>query len=372
MKLSETILLGMAIVLTACGDNTSNSDTADEIIELEITGSIGVEVGDSNYVLGAVQQVAHDTSGNILVLDRSACCVRVYSPSGEFIRQISNEGSGPGELLNPYSMFVAEDGRILVDSPYSGGMHAYTPDGEWLGLITTFYNNSPINTIGTKGNYYVAMRIIVVANESGGLDVDAFIGLFAEDEEPVIKYWENVFPFDPADLTTILRNSLTGRIFTADRDGNVFIAELTSENYLVQGFSEDGELFLEIRQNVEKVEKSQQEMDEEEAYIISYLNSLGISGLTMKYNPEPYRNTISDIETDGENRIWVRRGTVLEPVFDVYDYSGEKLFTASVPEAGDDAAYWDFTMDKFGILAYSLNPELFQEIYILKVPDLRQ
>ncbi len=376
MRLKKVVVIGAVFAFAGCGGGageTSEAESdsaAEETLELEITGTIGIEVGDSNYVLGAVQQIAHDLSGNILVLDRSACCVRVYSPSGEFIRQISREGSGPGEILNPFSIYVAEDGRILVESPYSGGMHAFTQSGEWLGLVTTFYSNPPMNTVGAAGSSYVAMRVVVDANESGELEVDAFIGLYEEDEEPVRKYWEAVFPFDRNDLTAFLKKSYMTHVFTADRDGNVFIAELTSEQYLVQGLRADGELFLEIRQDVDRVEKTQQEMDEEETYVISYLRSLGAEGVAMQFSPEPYRNSISDLEVDGEGRLWVRRGTVSEPVFDVYDYSGEKLFTASVPEAGDDAAFWDFTIDEFGIIAYSANPELFQQVYILEPSDL--
>ena len=108
-----------------------------------------------------------------------------------------------------------------------------------------------------------------------------------------------------------------------------------------------------------------EEIDEEETYIIAYLESLGANGVVLEFNANPYRNLISDIEVDGENRIWVRRGTVLEPVFDVYNFNGEMLFTATVPDAGDDAVFWDFTIDEQGIIAYSINPELYQQVYIL-------
>ena len=101
----------------------------------------------------------------------------------------------------------------------------------------------------------------------------------------------------------------------------------------------------------------------------AYLESMGAQGVLIEYNPDPLRDNISELEVDGENRIWVRRGTVIEPVFDVYDYEGEKLFTATVPEAGDDAFFWDFNIDEQGMIAYSLNPELFQQVYILGTPE---
>ncbi|MCK5036120.1 MAG: 6-bladed beta-propeller [Candidatus Sabulitectum sp.] len=363
------------LILSGCGNEEGNSgpgeisDSAPQMIQLSIVGTIGVELGDSNYVLGSVQQIDHDLDGNILVLDRSACCVRVYSPMGEFIRQISNEGSGPGELLNPMSMTVVGDGRVFVESPFSGGMHAFTTEGEWLGLVTPFTNNPPMNTIGADSNVYVAIRLQVLPDESGNLQVSTFIGRYEETEEPVVKYWEYEFPFDPNDLTALLMNTVMGHTFTADRAGNVFIAELTSEEYIVQGFRADGELFLEIEKDVESVAKTPEEIHDEETYVIAYLESIGASGVVLDFDPNPYRNTISEIEVDGEDRIWVRRGTAVEPVFDVYNFSGEKLFTASVPEAGDDSALWEFNIDEQGIIAYSINPELFQEIYILELPE---
>lgn len=41
------------------------------------------------------------------------------------------------------------------------------------------------------------------------------------------------------------------------------------------------------------------------------------------------------------------------------------LFTASVPDAGNDAVFWDFTSDEQGIIAFSMNPELYSQVYIL-------
>lgn len=363
------------LILSGCGIEEGNSepgeisDSVEQMVELTIVGTIGVELGDSNYVLGSVQQIDHDPDGNILVLDRSACCVRVYSPMGEFIRQISNQGSGPGELLNPMSMTVVGDGRIFVETPFSGGMHTFTTEGEWLGIVTPFYSNPPMNTIGADGNAYAAMRLEVLPNEGGDLICTTFIGRYEEGEEPVVKYWEYEFPFDPNNLTALLQNSLMGRVFTADRSGNVYIAELTSENYLVQGFRSDGELFFEVEKDVERVEKSAEEILDEELYVVAYLESMGAGGVVLEYNADPYRNSISEVEVDGEGRIWVRRGTALEPVFDVYNAAGEELFTASVPEAGDDAVFWDFNIDEQGIIAFSINPELFQEIYILELPE---
>jgi hypothetical protein len=147
----------------------------------------------------------------------------------------------------------------------------------------------------------------------------------------------------------------------------VFIAKLTSEEYLVQGFRADGELFMEIEKDAERVAKTPEEIQEEKIYVEAYTEAMGATGLLIDFHPEPLRDTISELEVDGEQHLWVRRGTVHEPVFDVYDYNGELLFTVNVPGAGADAQFWDFNIDEHGIIAFSSNPELFQKIYILQM-----
>jgi len=156
-------------------------------------------------------------------------------------------------------------------------------------------------------------------------------------------------------------------VVTVDRNGNVFMARQNPDEYLVQGFTAEGDLFLEIEREMDQVEKTPEEMEEEEIYIEALLESMGANGVVIEWIPDPHRAMISEIEVDGEDRIWVRRGTVLEPVFDVFDQGGVLLFTAEVPDAGSDAQFWDFNIDEHGIIAYSANPELFQQIYILQL-----
>ena len=374
MRIRIFVILVTGLFLTSCGGNAetdvsqpAEAGAEEDMVELEITATIGVELGDSNYVLGSVQRIDHDAQGNILVLDRSACCVRVYTPDGEFVRQISNQGSGPGELINPLDMAVLQDGRIIVETPWSGGLHGFTSEGEWLGILTPFYNNPPMGTVAADDSAYVASRLEVIPDESGDIICNAFIGRYELGELPVITYWENSFPFDPNDLTGLLMNSILGNVFTADPNGNVFIAEQTSDEYLLKGYTAEGELFLEIERDMERVEKTAAEIEDEIIYVEALLESMGANGVVIEWIPDPFRNMISELEVDGEEKIWVRRGTSDEPVFDVYDYHGNLLFTAYVPEAGTDAAYWNFNIDEHGIIAYSANPELYQQIYVLQL-----
>ena len=83
-------LLFLVSLLASCGGEPADTDTTgpagstETIRELIIVDSIGVELVDSNYVFGSIESSAHSINGNILILDRPACCTREYTHAGEF------------------------------------------------------------------------------------------------------------------------------------------------------------------------------------------------------------------------------------------------------------------------------------------------
>ncbi len=356
------------MLLLACGSGnpgTDASNNAPTILESTLRDSIGIEIGDSCYVFGWIQSACFDMEGDILVLDRAACRVSRYSADGGFVGSFGRRGSGPGELMNPLDMYVTEDGRVMVCSPWSGGLHAFSMDGEWLGLVTPFLNNPPMQLRGADGSAFIAIRFSVqeVGDE---LECRVLIGRYEEgDEEPSVIYWENSFPFDPTDITHMLRNSLYGFVFTADRQGNVFLAHL-SPDYIVEGFRAGGERFLTIERECPPVNKTPEEIQEEKEWIEGYLSSVGASGVVISFTPDPCRDAIAEVETDGMERLWIRRGTVAEPVFDVYDYDGNQLFTVNMPAM--DGTVWDYCFGPDAVVAYPLNPVEWQKLYIIDYP----
>lgn len=370
--IAASVLISFLVVACGSGNGTSPGDSTheeqEEFIEISIVDSIGVETGDIDYVFGAIQALEHGPDGLIYVLDMSKCCVNVYSPEGEFVRSIARQGSGPGEILNPLAMAVVGDGRILICSPFSGGIHSFFPSGEWEGISAEFTNNPPMGMIGADSNAYVAFKITIDVPEDE-IICNFIIGRYEESEEPVALYYEDSFIFDPTDLSSLLKRTMLNTIYYADREGRVFISPLSSEEYLVEVFSAEGEKILEFSGETVEVTKSEEEIADEKLWIETYLRNLGAGGVVIEYNPEPWRNQISDIGVDGYDRIWVRRGTVLSPVFDVFDMSGEKLFSASIPFIGDEGQFFEFIIDEYGMMAYSMNPENYQKIYLLEIPE---
>ncbi|NOQ23168.1 MAG: 6-bladed beta-propeller [Candidatus Aegiribacteria sp.] len=371
MMLAALFIISTAVVLSACGGNGSeisqvSPQETEERVSIAIVDSIGIELGDSNYVFANIMAVEYGPDGNIYVLDRGTYSLPVYSSDGEFIRRIANQGSGPGELMMPLAMALLGNGRIAICDPMQRGINTFTPEGQWEGVSMEFNNNPPMRMTGADSNAFVALKITIAFEEEP--TTSFIVGRYEDIPEPTAIYYEDEFPFNPEDLTEILNRTMFSTEYAADRNGNVYLTPMSTEDYIVRVFDRDGNMTLEFQREVDRVEKSEDEIAEEKRWMEAWLTSIVPQGVLIDYDPNPYRYMTTDIGYDSQNRIWVRRGTELVPVFDVYDMEGELLFIAEVEGAGEDAQYWDFMIDEHGMLAYSLNPELFHKIWIMELP----
>ncbi len=137
-------ILVIVVLSTGCGASEENRTASAQQVQLDSgpgvilfpVDSIGIEFGDSNYVMGGVEGVAFGPDGNIVILDCAMSCIRIYSPEGEFVRQISRRGNGPGELQSVAFLGISEAGLISMAGEGSEvlGIHQFDYDtGEWLG-----------------------------------------------------------------------------------------------------------------------------------------------------------------------------------------------------------------------------------------------
>ena len=361
--------LFLAIAAGCAGGETAPVDDPGDMIELEITDSIGVEMGDSNYVLGAIEGVAFGSAGEILVLDRSAAGIRVYHPSGEFLTRISRRGTAPGELENPISFAVLGDGRICVCDPWRGGLMTWLPDYSFEGLKVQVTENAPALMQGTSDSGFVAGQ---VGYSFSGDDIIASVRFVRYDlaPEPSRVYMENSFTFDFMDLTNTLEQSLFWGCFTADRSGNVYFALMEPDDYTITGLREDGTEFMEASREIVEVEKTPWEIADEEAWILAKLEGWDANWGIRDYEPQPFRNQVRQLAVDGSRRLWALRGTSEDPTFDVFDTSsGEFLFTAHIPGVGYEGLFWNFAFGDSLAVGWSDSPELYPQIFVIPLPE---
>ena len=109
-----TLALLLALGAAACGSPAVEGGALPDTTVLERVARIGEVTGDEHYQLGYVAGLAVDDDGRVYVSDRMASHIRVYSGTGEFVRQVGREGAGPGELQHPSDLFFDGAGRLWV------------------------------------------------------------------------------------------------------------------------------------------------------------------------------------------------------------------------------------------------------------------
>jgi hypothetical protein len=365
---SAVILCAVPLLLIiGCGDEQQREVTGQSVdtVELSVVRSIGSELGDSTEVFGAITDVCHDSSGNILVLDQTACGVKVFTPDGEYMCQIGRSGSGPGEILMPLYVAGLFDGRIFVHDPMSNAFVSYDSTFSYIENISFWDNGPPIQPCAS-GDHSFAGIVLGFDMERDQPMITRTLGSYSDSKEPDILYYEDEVPFDFSDFTEVLSSMLFSFSLAADSQGRFFYSPFSSEVYEVFAFGPDGEQLFHITRDIPPVEKTEQELEDEVIYIESWANRMGMQGVVIEWNPDPHRTFIKALGVDSEERLWVARGSELEPLFDVYDMSGTHLFSAQLPiESGS----WKFRIDSFGILGWEEDPEEgFQKLYIIDFP----
>jgi hypothetical protein len=337
--------------MIACGSNNQDASQQVDCRQITLSGSIMLTDTPDSSAMYSIRSIGMDPTGELYILDNVAGSVFVFSPSGECLRMISSDGLGPGEVRNPTGMAVLDDGRLLVCSPFQGGIHSFSWTGDYLGLAIEYASNPPMTMIGVDSASFVADRMNV-RQDADGLTALYTIGRYSSQTEPVTIYYSNEFALDPSNLTEVLNETYLNVAFCADRQGNVFIAPRSTDVYHIEGYDRTGtELFV-IDEPIPPVEKTPVEIQEEEEYMEAWLGSIGVSGVGIVYSANEYRWAIDEIGCS-RDEIWVRRGTCVAPAFDVYSRTGDLQYIARVDSMPGEESGWTFCFLDSLILAYN-------------------
>lgn len=135
---ARAVLASVVLSAAACGGGGGPAarglDSPDVTISpaTDTLYTVGVLDGAEWEMFGRVADVGFDADGTLFILDNDAGHVVVIDPAGEFVRTISNEGEGPGELRRPSSLILFRDGRIGVRDFGNRGIALFNRQGEFL------------------------------------------------------------------------------------------------------------------------------------------------------------------------------------------------------------------------------------------------
>lgn len=373
MKLIAAAVM-MALLISCGGEETEQEipvQATPEVptVYLVPVDSIGIEMGDSTLVMGAIEGLAYGPDGNIAILDCALACVRIYSPEGKYLRQIGRRGNGPGELQSIAFLGISEDGHVYLtgDGCELLGVHQFDYyTGEWLGSIPSL-GTPPTCIEGAEDSFYVRKDINLDTSSGEPLILISIAKFAYGGEEPVMTYIEDTAPFNPADMASMIELVWYGYDVATDFSGNTYIAPRSTEDAVVIIYGSDGEESERIELDLEPVLRTEEEIEMEKLILTAKMSIMGDDHMPP-LEPNPYKPLIRGLEVDEEGNIWVQHGGTAVPTFSVFNSSGELMFNAVVAGNPPDGNSWRFYIDGNGILAYAEDPaDGYQKVYLLEV-----
>ncbi len=359
------ILTFAVLVVCSCGDDSGESApvesaSSEPLYYLMPCDSIGIDMGDSCYVFGDIWARCVFPDGTIGVLDRSIGSVKFYSPDGEYIREFSPEGTGPGEFLGIDRLGCDEHGNIMLASFYDRKLAWYDPELFLIDEVVFTSGNmgGPMRVYPVPDTGFVVLTSIFQLPDSAG----SVVALFRGSDEPEITYRKRLTIFDQFGNY----QAATSMIFTTDQYGRVYIADRSTDTFSITCYSPEGNTLYCIDKPWEPVRRSQEEIDNSlETVRQNWIDATG-SAEGFNWEPSEYHSSIQSMMVDGTGRLWVKGGGV-DTLYQVYSETGEYLHDcALVMPDWQEIDSWAVHIGPYGIVSSTYNPEMYPVVYMLE------
>ncbi len=133
--------------VAAIGLTTAVPSTAQEVVEMpaadrvlssdfEEVFRIGSFDGDTWETFGEIGGTAFDAEGNLYVFDRQASRITMVDRGGNFVREIGQEGGGPGEFRMAMQFTAMPDGRLVVADLGHRSYQLFGADGQYERMVS--------------------------------------------------------------------------------------------------------------------------------------------------------------------------------------------------------------------------------------------
>lgn len=341
------------------------SEPFPERLQITVTDSIGIEMGDSCYVLGAIADAVVSPEGSILVLDRSACVIRVFSASGVFQELISRRGSGPGEMSFPLKLSLFSNGSMMIWDMGKQCITLLDENGESIQDIIPQGFFPPLQPVAIGEDQYGACSLVFNIDNDDAIVILSPTMFNLNSSEPELCLFSDTMRFnaEKAQSNPSMTGLMDNVIMCSNHNDQLFYTRISSSSYEVRGFSASGGILFCASVDLPPVAKTPEEIQEEEQY---YAAMFGLGSLPSGIETPAYHNMIAGIGVDETGLLWVQRGTEPGPVFDVFDSRGSHVATAEFPGQG---RFWSFSITPFGALAWNSDPlDGVQRVYTIELP----
>ena len=123
----------------------------EEVFSLDEELSIGEVEGLKEYMFSQIGNLAVNGNGNIYVLDRKECQIKVFDRDGKYLQTFGKKGQGPGELNRPSGILITPHNEIMVED--SRTLHFFTLQGGYIKSLSAakiqFFGRTSMDSQGS-------------------------------------------------------------------------------------------------------------------------------------------------------------------------------------------------------------------------------
>lgn len=341
-----TVLAARAGTKTAMVDGIphiqNSAEPADGIRTLHLRERWRVGGDEDEILMGVICDALLALDGTLLLLDRQLGQILAYSGAGEYLRTLSREGDGPGELRQPRSMLWLDDGSLGILDRTRGRITRLDTAGEPLssiilqdaaGLPTgSLAIDRAASSAGTFALHYRGRH----ATDEGRQQFEA-LGFFSPDGVIQHEIMEVASGFDFANRSFDETYAYFPRAaWGLDNAGRLLYAP-ERDAYRIETLAPDGSLVRVLTRDYVPRRRSKEDKEQMAAGHSMSINGEIVELRTSFLDTDP---VISALHVDEENRLWVehsrsRRDLPLGVIrsFDLFDAAGE--FIAIVHIGGE-------------------------------------
>ena len=363
------LFLSILSIFISCGEpetiESANESTQHQYDLIKVD-SIGIELGDSNYVFGAIIDATYLVDGRIALLDILQRKILVFSGNGEFIGSAGREGMGPGEFISPYSITALSDGGFAVSDIQQGRITFFDSTLEYVKELSGFQPMAPDRIrIGPNGSFFGRRHNWYYDEDEDELYSGSEYCLWSDSVQPDQIYQENYFLHSSDD------HFFCG--IASSEDGRFFTMPSSKIDYRITGYTSEGDVSFQIELPWETMYLTEEELLAARPHMVipGPGSESTSSELSADWSPDSTRGAGILAGLDAENRLWVKsgKGEIASPIFDLYNATDGSSLGSIQTTLPAIARFWSVRVSESGILGWDHNPGDYPRVYMLELID---
>ena len=319
-----------------------------ETLRLEELWRAGGE--DDDIIFGSIVAATVDEDGNAYLLDAQLSQVQVYSERGEYLKTLSREGEGPGEIRRPDDLVILPDASIGVVHFFTGKVVRFDKQGIPQSTLVpgsadpTEGGLRTLRNLRYRGGNLAGCAGLMKGEPGGAATRVEYLAGFAENGVEEVRYLEKATETQFGHREFVERNSYFANDdrWALGPDGKVYAAA-ERDRYAISVYSPGGTLVRVIERQYEPRKRTQEEKDRVIEGVVMIING---ERVRPEAKIEDNAACIDAIWIEDDGTLWVQNGhgahdrpAGVMATYDVFD--GEGRYAKQVRLACDGDARED-------------------------------